>query len=293
MKKHLFLIIALLVGNFTFAQEIIKIENPFASTWKEGWVGNQDATNMSPFEDATYVMAPRQIDPDVSGTITKIKFCHAEYDIYNTTSYTIKIYEGIDLQLFNESLSLYELSSCGTEVYSQDYTATEQGWQTVELDTPYSIPDGDFWIGVKMNGDGMIVIGDANNAVEGQYYYTEMYQYNLYWKPPYFFNSNYDYLLFSCALAIYVEDDNNVGETAMANVNVYPNPAANFVNIKADGMEKITLMDALGRKINETKVSDDNFTLDINGYNSGIYFLNIETINGSCIKKLSILGKAK
>ena len=208
MKKVLFVVLTLLAWGFSFGQEIIKLDNVEAATEKDGWVGNLNVSSFTRLEDAKFVISPRHVDPNISGRITQLKFYYHPYQEYNTTSFTLKIFEGVQLEEYNHSLDLYYYSSCGEEVYSQDFTAAGDGWFTVDLDVPYQIPEGEFWIGAEMHGMGTLAFGNENNAVLGDYYYTEMYEYNWYWKPTYFFNSMYDYILYSSGLAVYVEEDN-------------------------------------------------------------------------------------
>ena len=217
MKKTLLIIAALIVSGFASAQQMFKIENP-EPTDREGWVGNTVVTNMAMMENTIMVMAPRQFDPEINGTITKLKFYRAEYGEYNTTSFTLKIYENIDLQVYDPNMNYYSFESCGDEVYSQDFTATEQGWITVELDTPYNIPEGEFWIGVKMNGEGMAVFGNDANSVLGQYYYSDQYEFVWYWKPSYFV-VNWDEVLFSLGMAVFVEPGSPVSCNPVQNLH--------------------------------------------------------------------------
>ncbi|MDO5342031.1 MAG: T9SS type A sorting domain-containing protein [Bacteroidia bacterium] len=217
MKKTLLIIAALIVSSFASAQQMFKIENP-EPTDREGWVGNTDVTYMSMMENTIGVMAPHQIDPDISGTITKLKFYRYIYGEYNTASFTLKIYENIDLQIYDEYMNYYYFESCGDEVYSQDFTATGQGWQTIELDTPYEIPDGDFWVGVKMNGEGMLLYGNQANSILGQYYYSDRYEFVWYWKPALFVNDWHE-VLFSLAMAVYVEDGGAVSCNPVQNLH--------------------------------------------------------------------------
>ena len=202
MKKCLSLCAALIFSTFVFAQNNFKLDAP-KTTQEEGWVGNENVSNFSLFEDAEYVIAPRMFSPDLTGQIDAIKFYRNAYNEYNTTQYTLKIYENVNLQLFDQSLHLYYYESCGDLVYSQDFTAETNGWVTIDLDTPYNIKSGDFWVGIQMHGMGTIVTGDAGYSVEGMYYYTEMNNYVWYWSPTYFW-LNYEDVLYSCGFSVHV-----------------------------------------------------------------------------------------
>ena len=375
MKKSLLIVAALIVSSFVSAQQVLKVENP-EPTVREGWVGNTDVTNMAMMENTISVIAPRQIDPEINGKITSLKFYRQEYQEYNTTSFTLKIFENIDLKWYDENMNYYFYESCGNEVYSQDFTATQQGWVTVELDTPFNIPNGEFWVGVKMNGEGMLVFGNEANSVLGQYYYLDEYEFEWYWKPSYFV-VNWDEVLFSMGLAVFVEPgdpvycnpvqnlqgigwaacvvgaeltwdapetgstgtlmgynvyrDNakindalveetefvdsdvvpyetytyhveavysdgctsacdpievtvdqgtGVVENSNVQVKVFPNPAEGLVNVTAEGLQNITLIDMMGRIVKEQSASQSATVVDLSNLPSGLYFLRVMTEMG-------------
>lgn len=290
MKKFMLFIALLCAGRMISAQEVMKLENVAAPTEKDGWIGNTNLAYMSVMADAIMVMAPRQIDPDINGKITSLKFYRQVYNEYNTASFTLKIYEGIDLQVYSEYMNYYYFESCGEEVYSQDYTATEEGWQTIELDVPYEIPDGEFWIGVEMHGDGMAVYGGQSDAVRGQYYYSDMFEFVWYWKPSYFV-VDWDEVLFSLGMAVYVEGGQSVDENVVDTVNdvcVYPNPAENFVNVKAEGLRNVELIDMMGRVISRNESSETVTTVDLSSLTSGIYFLRVTTESGVSLQRVAV-----
>ncbi|MEZ5197067.1 MAG: T9SS type A sorting domain-containing protein [Bacteroidales bacterium] len=70
---------------------------------------------------------------------------------------------------------------------------------------------------------------------------------------------------------------------------VYPNPASNFVNIKSDfEISSITVYNYAGQVI--TKEQVDNYTHQFNTseFNSGIYFFQIETTDGTTSKRIIV-----
>ncbi|MCR5014092.1 MAG: T9SS type A sorting domain-containing protein [Bacteroidales bacterium] len=254
-------------------------------------MGNEALDMFTRLEDSEYVIAPRQLNPDVEGQITQVRFYYYPYQEYNTASFTVKIYEGIDLQWFNESMHLYHLESSGQLVYSQDYVASGTGWQTITLDTPYIIPEGEFWVGVQMHGMGTVAFGGAADAVLGQYFFTDMFNYKWYWSPTYFFNSTlWQDVLYSLCIGVYVEEYTAVDEASESAVAVYPNPASSQVRVEAEGMQSITLYDLSGRMVRELKGCDDVISIDLSGLNAGLYFLSVVTEEGTFVERLSVTG---
>jgi len=66
------------------------------------------------------------------------------------------------------------------------------------------------------------------------------------------------------------------------NVSVYPNPANTVITIDAQGFIKVEVYNTIGQLI-ETK---NDKTVDVSAYNTGIYFLHIQTENGTVTKKV-------
>jgi hypothetical protein len=74
--------------------------------------------------------------------------------------------------------------------------------------------------------------------------------------------------------------------------NVFPNPTSGFINISYgylyDDQVKVTLMNANGQSLKElVPLSNDQIQLDLSGYQTGVYFVELE-VNGfsKAIKKI-------
>jgi len=67
----------------------------------------------------------------------------------------------------------------------------------------------------------------------------------------------------------------NTNEIAIDNINIYPNPANNFIKINSKiEIDNITISNILGKKIIKTKNINK---IDISNIAAGIYFLKVET----------------
>jgi hypothetical protein len=69
----------------------------------------------------------------------------------------------------------------------------------------------------------------------------------------------------------------------------YPNPVQNVLHLQLNaGSNRVVLMDMMGRKVFDKTVSD-SYTIDMNTYETGIYFIRVENqqgvLNGKVIKK--------
>jgi hypothetical protein len=72
-----------------------------------------------------------------------------------------------------------------------------------------------------------------------------------------------------------------------ANIAVYPNPAHDVVNIKANSaIKSIQLFDVEGRVL-QTRLANENVVnIDISTHSNGIYFLKITSEKGIKIEKI-------
>ena len=79
-----------------------------------------------------------------------------------------------------------------------------------------------------------------------------------------------------------------IEENVTENIKVYPNPVKDFVKLTAQGstLKAIKVYNCLGMIFEEINVNANEIVIDITDYNSGIYFLNIETENGNHIQKV-------
>jgi len=78
-----------------------------------------------------------------------------------------------------------------------------------------------------------------------------------------------------------------VAEVSASSVRLYPNPTNGMVNIESEGKMTISVMNVLGQKILETTATD-NTTIELSGFESGIYMIRIETENGITTEKVNV-----
>ncbi len=77
-----------------------------------------------------------------------------------------------------------------------------------------------------------------------------------------------------------------VSENDVLNAKIYPNPTQGELNIKCSGMQEITVYMPNGQTVEKINVNNDNYTLNMNDYKSGVYYLRITTENGTSIQKV-------
>jgi hypothetical protein len=65
------------------------------------------------------------------------------------------------------------------------------------------------------------------------------------------------------------------------NLDVFPNPATDVVNIVTDyTIQTVTIVNYVGQAVLEQNVNGGEAQIDVTGFETGIYFLRIETIDG-------------
>lgn len=77
-----------------------------------------------------------------------------------------------------------------------------------------------------------------------------------------------------------------VSENDALNAKIYPNPTQGELNVRCAGMREITVFMPNGQIIEKINVNDDNYTLNMSNYKSGVYYLRITTENGTSIQKV-------
>ena len=79
----------------------------------------------------------------------------------------------------------------------------------------------------------------------------------------------------------------SVEEVITNNVRLYPNPTNGILNVEGEGAMTISVMNMLGQKVLKT-TANGNTTIDLSGFDSGIYLVRIETENGMKIEKVNV-----
>ncbi len=62
-------------------------------------------------------------------------------------------------------------------------------------------------------------------------------------------------------------------------ISIYPNPTANLLNIKIDGLvvNKLEVYNSIGGLVSSTDLIQEHYILDTDGYSTGIYFIKLQT----------------
>ena len=70
---------------------------------------------------------------------------------------------------------------------------------------------------------------------------------------------------------------------------VYPNPTNGQVNIEAEGMNRVTVINALGQTVFDAPTDGSQMVLDLSQYGTGMYLIRIGCENGVSVKRVSVV----
>ena len=87
---------------------------------------------------------------------------------------------------------------------------------------------------------------------------------------------------------IIVTDPVSVDETAISEINVYPNPTSSVINIAAEGMQNITIIDMTGRVVMSKDVNSNFETISAEGFAKANYMVRIATADGVVVKNIVV-----
>ena len=76
----------------------------------------------------------------------------------------------------------------------------------------------------------------------------------------------------------------NISEVENANVSLYPNPVTNILNIDAQGIQEVNVMDINGRTVMNMQNTN---TIDMTNLASGVYFVRVITTDGVSTQKIT------
>lgn len=75
------------------------------------------------------------------------------------------------------------------------------------------------------------------------------------------------------------------------NVNIYPNPASSVININAENLTNIKVYNAVGQLIYVEETESDDVKIDTQDWTNGLYYVTVETVDGSSTSQMIIVNK--
>ena len=74
-----------------------------------------------------------------------------------------------------------------------------------------------------------------------------------------------------------------------ADTKVYPNPTNGQITIEAEGMNRVTVTNALGQTVYDAPADADQTVLDLSQYGTGMYLIRISSEKGVSLKRVSVV----
>ena len=94
-------------------------------------------------------------------------------------------------------------------------------------------------------------------------------------------NEEQDYII------VIVKKGESLDENAFVTM-VYPNPAKDVLNISAEAMTRVSIINTLGQTVYDQAVDADDVVLDMTQFKSGVYMLRIATENGVATQRIMV-----
>lgn len=80
----------------------------------------------------------------------------------------------------------------------------------------------------------------------------------------------------------------SVDENDENDVMIYPNPTNGRLNVKVDGMCRISVVNTLGQVVCQCEVDADNEIIDLKQFGSGVYMIRVETQDGIVVRRITV-----
>jgi len=200
-----------------------------------------------------------------------------------------------------EEVTLY---GSGTASYTWDNGVTDNTAFTPTSTTTYTVTGTD---GTCENTDQIEIIVNAlpeqptiilygnelmSSATEGnQWYYTSVAlsgETNQTFAPT--INGDYyvEVTINGCSTMseVYTYSSVGIDKIKSSKLSIYPNPSNGFINIEADHILKIEIIDITGRTVKYINTDTNKTTIDLSSQQQGTYFIKITTSNGVELSKL-------
>ena len=194
-------------------------------------------------------------EEDFDGGNLKFSIDGGNWAIIPTTAFTQNAYNLTLNNTNNDSPLMGEAAFSGTDVGSFD---SVWGQSVVDLSSIGVVANSSLRLRWEFGSDGC-------NGVDG-WYVDEVVVYN-------------------CSEVLAIADINNLDDI----ISIYPNPSEGIFNLKLKNLSNFTfdLYDITGKNImNKIPINKNDFTIDLNQLQKGLYFIKLQSEIGTITKKL-------
>lgn len=93
--------------------------------------------------------------------------------------------------------------------------------------------------------------------------------------------------LFLDSITLDTNLSSNNFNSSSANISIYPNPVNDILNVLSPDfeLESVTITDINGRIVKNVNANNTRKEINVSDLNSGVYFVNVNTVDGSVVKK--------
>lgn len=147
-------------------------------------------------------------------------------------------------------------NECGSEPIVYNFEDTKDDGLTFEQYTYKNAVTGNKTVFIKVNGGVHTWYVGSSNDID---YTTEIYKF------------------FTGQENVPTDIESNITE----NFSIYPNPAANIVNITTDSNTELAIFNATGKEVKRIRTNEGSTSIDISDLPNGMYFI---VINGNAHK---------
>ena len=81
----------------------------------------------------------------------------------------------------------------------------------------------------------------------------------------------------------------DVTETELSGINIYPNPTRGELHIQADGLRHVSVCNTQGQVVFEAEMQAGTTTLNMSQFESGLYMVSVVTDSGISTKRVAVL----
>ena len=90
------------------------------------------------------------------------------------------------------------------------------------------------------------------------------------------------------SISVNVKNSTDVNEYA-AEVKIYPNPTNGIVNIEAQSMRRLIVINAMGQTVYDRETQGEKAQIEMNSFGVGTYLIRIITENGLTVKRVNVI----
>ena len=80
-----------------------------------------------------------------------------------------------------------------------------------------------------------------------------------------------------------------IDEAESSDVSVYPNPTKDVFTVEGEGLQQVTVYNAVGQKVYEAQCDGNSAVINMSNAQSGIYMVQVATENGNITKRITVI----